>query len=445
MTGLPLQKRAFSLRGHLYLYLVAMLVLILVLWGNAHVSLQSTVTDFKSVTEREFVELRRMVLLRDVTYRTVEPIYRYMAWGNPDELALFEDNAVDVNQAFADVMSLDTLSEGQRALMDEALREWQRASNVGRAIFEIPNIPEELSHLTAAGDIFDRHISMVNNMLYEAHSLRVLSIESLQEAAIERHSATQRIMVVVFLGSLLIFGIASITMASQIIRPLDLIRNGIARIAEGDLSHRIGLDNGNELGELARGINNMAERLEQDQDALEEMAIIDSLTGLYNRREFERLLDEELHRARRYQHALSLLLIDIDKFKEVNDTLGHRAGDKALQVVSEVIRDISRKGDVVARYGGDELAVLLPETPIEDAMIIAERIRQRTGHEDIRLEDDSRMNLTLSIGAATISNEVISGEQLVDTADRAMYLAKTGGRNRVCRNDNQGRMPKVMP
>src|SRR5690606_747852 len=146
--------------------------------------------------------------------------------------------------------------------------------------------------------------------------------------------------------------------------------------------------------------NTMAARLEEDQIALGQLAIRDGLTDLYNRREFERLLAEEIHRASRYRHPLSMLLIDIDKFKVINDTIGHRAGDQALRLVSFEMRTCSRKGDVVARYGGDELAVLMPETPMEDAFVLAERIRKRVLRQRLEVEDGKCVDLTLSIGVA---------------------------------------------
>jgi two-component system, cell cycle response regulator len=446
MVGAFRQKTR-SLSGHITVYLTGMLLLILFLLGTAWLTLKSTINDYNALADREFIEIRRLVYLRDTTLASVEPIYRYLAWGNPDESGLFEHRVEEVEQAFDDVLLLPSVTAEQRALLAITRGEWLAAVNVGRAIFMISNqTPVDGEDLIVASEMFQNHITTATNTLYEAHNIRISAITQLRDEINERHQLMGIIMAACFGGALLIFAVASFTMARHVFRPLRQLGDGINRYGQGELSHRIEIDTRNELGELAHGINLMAERLERDQIELEDLAIRDSLTNLYNRREFERLLEEEMHRALRYEHPLSMLLIDIDKFKEINDNLGHRAGDHALQLVAAVIAGISRKGDIISRYGGDELATLLPETPIEDAMSLAERIRSQVSRQQLMADDGENIALSLSIGVATTSDTINSGEELVDAADRAMYLAKTGGRNRVRRNESGGsELPKAMP
>lgn len=440
------RQKTFSLSGQFSIYLIAMLLLILFLLGTSWLTLKSTIDNYNDLAEREFMEIRRLVFLRDVTLASVEPIYRYLSWGNQAEAGLFEQQVEEVAQAYVDVLELSSVTAEQHALLASAQGEWLAAVDVARAIFQITNeSPADGEDLITASEMFQNHISMATNTLYEAHNVRIRTIEQNQKKIAERHHIMLVIMSACFIGSLIIFAVASFTINRYFLRPLHLLREGILRYGEGKLSHRIEIETRNELGDLARGINHMAERLEQDQIELGELAIRDSLTNLYNRREFERLLAEELHRGLRYEHPLSMLLIDIDKFKEINDKFGHRAGDHALQLVAAVISEISRKGDVIARYGGDELAALLPETPIEDAMILAERIRKQISRQYLNSDEGVRIGLTLSIGVATTSAEIMSCEQLVDAADRAMYLAKTGGRNRIRRNESGGAVPRAMP
>ncbi len=447
MAG-SIRQKTLSLSGQFSVYLTGMLVLIVFLLGTSWLTLKSTIDNYNDLAEREFIEIRRLVFLRDVTLASVEPIYRYLTYGNQVEAGLFEQRVEEVEQAFEDVLELSSVTAEQLALLAAAQAEWQAAVNVGHAIFKIKKeSPVDGEDLVTASDMFQNHISIATNTLYEAHNVRIATIEQYQQNMAHRHQIMLIIMSGCFTGGLLIFAIASFTMSRHVLRPLQLLSDGILNYGEGNLSHRIEIETRNELGDLARGINHMAERLERDQIELEQLAIHDSLTNLYNRREFERLLDEELYRGLRYEHPLSMLLIDVDKFKEINDKYGHRAGDQALQLVSVVIREISRKGDVIARYGGDELAVLLPETPIEDAMIIAERIRKQISRQNLNSEEGEKIALTLSIGVATTSADIISGEKLVDAADRAMYLAKTGGRNRIRRNESRVRelLPRAMP
>jgi len=151
----------------------------------------------------------------------------------------------------------------------------------------------------------------------------------------------------------------------------------------------------------------------------------DALTGIGNRRAIDERLGEEIDRANRYGHPLSLLMIDIDDFKLVNDRLGHAAGDQTLQAVSSTIERSIRTIDIAARYGGDEFVVILPETHLDGAAIVAERIRVAT------TENESPLPVTVSVGAAELLVPESSPAPLLDRADTALYRAKRSGKNRV--------------
>ncbi|BBH71132.1 hypothetical protein ACTI_78170 [Actinoplanes sp. OR16] len=159
-------------------------------------------------------------------------------------------------------------------------------------------------------------------------------------------------------------------------------------------------------------------------------AITDGLTGLRSRRYFEEALAGESARAERYHLPLSMLLLDIDHFKSVNDTYGHNGGDRVLVEVTHRLRELVRPGDVVARYGGEEFAVLLPATGPEQAREIAERVRRGVGAAPIAVADSRVHQVTVSIGVAGMPATATTAE-LVLTADRALYAAKNAGRNRV--------------
>lgn len=161
---------------------------------------------------------------------------------------------------------------------------------------------------------------------------------------------------------------------------------------------------------------------------VQRLATIDQLTGLYNRNSFFRLAEHELERARRYQHPLAVLLIDADRFKLVNDTYGHRAGDLALRTIADRCRAGLRTSDIFGRYGGEEMVVLLPETDLATATRVAERLRELVDHEVIT--DSAAFGVTCSFGVA----EYRTAERLdhlLERADRALYRAKHAGRNRV--------------
>jgi diguanylate cyclase (GGDEF)-like protein len=167
----------------------------------------------------------------------------------------------------------------------------------------------------------------------------------------------------------------------------------------------------------------------------------DHLTGLLTRREMDRVLDEELVRSHRYGHPMGLVLLDLDHFKQINDSYGHVSGDAALRAVSAVVSQCARDTDRAARYGGDELAILLPETDQVGACILAERIRARVAATGVVPPPDASVTtglipLTLSVGVASLPGSTPSTpSEFIARADAALYQAKRNGRNQVVCSD----------
>jgi diguanylate cyclase (GGDEF)-like protein len=165
-------------------------------------------------------------------------------------------------------------------------------------------------------------------------------------------------------------------------------------------------------------------------DKLEKLATTDSLTGLCNRRQFMVLADRELGRFRRYGRPLSMLLLDIDKFKAVNDSFGHDVGDQMIQHVGNLCEENKRSPDVVARVGGEEFAILLPETDLESSCIVAERLRRMVAERPLET-GGMRVAVTVSVGVAELSSAMGGTSDLMKLADRMLYEAKRSGRNRI--------------
>jgi len=179
------------------------------------------------------------------------------------------------------------------------------------------------------------------------------------------------------------------------------------------------------------------QRLTEENSYLQEAAIRDHLTGLYNHNHFYVHLDEDFIRASRYRTPLSLIMMDIDYFKEINDTHGHRAGDMVLKDLARLIKKTVRKADIVARYGGEEFAIIMTNTDITGALDEAERLRKKIESHVFKPFPD--IKVTISLGVATYPNthitDISSGGDLVTRADEALYRAKHKGRNRTVVDD----------
>ena len=172
-------------------------------------------------------------------------------------------------------------------------------------------------------------------------------------------------------------------------------------------------------------------RVVQYQQHLEHQALVDSLTGLFNRGAFERKMEEEFERAQRYHHPLSVLLLDVDNFKTVNDTYGHHWGDEVLKKIAELLKTKTRRSDYPARYGGEEFVLVLPETDLESALNVETKVRAEIKAAILGTKAKS-FSITVSAGVSSTCNKEYSDwRQLLEDADQALYLAKSRGKDRA--------------
>ena len=228
-----------------------------------------------------------------------------------------------------------------------------------------------------------------------------------------------------------------------IARPLDRLTKAAGEVAAGDLTVDLpAAPGGGEVGYLTDVFNHMVyrlrdgraeldrinETLRKKNDELELLSTTDSLTGLANHRSLMKRLDDEVARFRKERKGFSVLVGDVDHFKQYNDAFGHPAGDEVLQTIGEIMRDSTRKTDCCARYGGEEFVIVLPDTAVADAMDTAEHIRARVAAKKF-----NGRKMTLSIGVATFPEDADDAEAIIAVADEALYQAKREGRDRTVR------------
>jgi diguanylate cyclase (GGDEF)-like protein len=242
---------------------------------------------------------------------------------------------------------------------------------------------------------------------------------------------------------LLTIGLLTALAGLLITRPLERLTEAAARVAAGDLTTDFPAGGSGEVGYLTRAFGTVVSRLreKESQGELEKLSLTDALTGLYNRRHLMGTLASEVQRSRRQRRAFTVLLADVDKFKQYNDTHGHLAGDAALVKIAEIFRRTTRSVDCVARYGGEEFVVMLVECPIATAALVAERIRSRVAAQEL-----GTSKVTVSIGLAEYPDGGDTPEELIATADAAMYQAKSSGRDKVVvAGSMQQRAPEKKP
>jgi diguanylate cyclase (GGDEF) domain len=236
----------------------------------------------------------------------------------------------------------------------------------------------------------------------------------------------RNLTILMVLALVLGIGLIAWLLGLLIVRPLTRLAQGAAEVATGSLAVDLPEVGGGEVGDLTKVFNNMVDRLRESREELERLSTLDGLTGLANRRHLLSRLALESSRAKRGHHIFAVLMVDVDHFKDYNDSYGHLAGDEVLVRIAEILRESCREVDCAARYGGEEFLVLLTETGMEGAVEVAERVRARLASETF-----AGGTITLSVGVASYPDFGETPEAVIMSADVALYQAKHMGRDRV--------------
>ena len=340
-------------------------------------------------------------------------------------------------------INLDSLSDMLGQLSPDRSRDLYLITEQGRVIISSAGSPADVMKTTlpetTTRELSEREGQTIVQsrpkgrevvaVLRRIPQLHWAAVAETPRAETAREAGVLRFRTVLLLSTLILgVGLLAYMVGLFVTRPLERLTEAAARVAAGDLSVELPAGGGGEVGYLTRAFSTLVSRLREKEahGELEKLSLTDSLTGLYNRRHLMGTLASEVQRSRRLRRAFAVLLADVDRFKQYNDTHGHLAGDSALVKIAEVFRKTTRQVDCVARYGGEEFVVMLLEANTETATLVAERIRGRVAEQDL-----GEGKLTLSIGVAEYPDGGDTPEELIATADAAMYKAKNAGRNQV--------------
>ncbi len=408
------------------------MLLLLVLLGGSIFYYQGIVNrTFEEVEHEALVEMHSIMHLEGVIPRVEDPLQNYLIYGNPAERENFNRLSLELDEAFKEVPGTIFYEEKERELIRLAWEEWQKARPAAEALLALPH---PMGNPTSAEAMkrFDAQIDHMIESVGRAHYISHQELKEMTESArILRGKITLFIFIILGVGLFLVI-VSSIALVRTVLVPLRILEEGANHLSSGRLSHRVVLDNQDELGQLAKTFNTMAGELEKSHAALQNLAIRDGLTGLYNYRVFNAMLGDEIERSQRFNRPVSLLMLDIDHFKRVNDSHGHPAGDAILKGLSERLGFQARSIDRVCRYGGEEFTVILPETDLEAAAHVAERLRATVEAEPFDVNTGEPMRMTVSIGVAAFPKDGDSAPDLLAAADQLLFVAKRAGRNRIC-------------
>ncbi len=423
--------RVLSIRQRLGLGMALLVLPLLLFTASGYLLFQFAIETLEESHEEIRDELLPVFHLQELILQAQMPANDYLILGKIEERAKFEHLSNEINAGFEQAVTAPFDMPEKRIILTQARDMWAEGERLSRTILALP---DPLGN-RAGGDLMvrmDKTLRLASNHL---SAIRVLVLDELEE----QHAVAHKLHLWVGLAIILFLCfvsagvfIGTILVQRWVVAPLRELENGAKQFTLGNLEHRIPIQSSDEISGVAHTLNDMAFALRRDRDNLRNLSIRDQLTGLFNRKEFQRLLDLEIARSQRHGRILALLMVDVDYFKAVNDRYGHPVGDVVLRNVADRIFNALRPNDVVARYGGEEFIVMLPETNGAGAIAIAERLCEQVRATPMDITHGIRPEVTVSVGVAVYPLDTDTAESLIAAADRALYAAKDAGRDRCC-------------
>lgn len=397
-----------------------------------YVVFKNTVNEFKEAINHSLYEMNTIRRIQNNVHLAIMAPNDYVMHADRNERDNYNETARQVSDDLKKLSGMVFSKDHKEEYMyiDRATEHWNNVHERAVRLLEHPN-PLGNRHLAMETELLDRTADRVISSLESLHGLVIQAVREEEENARQ----LQMIMIALIFGgtaltALLILWLNSM-LGKSVIKPISCIKAAARKIGDGHFNTRLDWARKDEIGELSRSFDEMTVQLQNAHEELERLSRKDSLTGILNRREFDRLMRAEFNRAERYNKKLSIILIDLDHFKEINDSHGHQTGDSVLRTVVTVIEKAIRDVDQFARYGGEEFVLMLPESDSRDAMALAARLCGLVGSTEFRNQGGNIFNVTISAGVASFPEYEIDELNLMIAADQALYRAKRNGRNRA--------------
>ena len=419
-----------SLRQRFILTAAMMLVPLAILVVVQYSVFNNTITHLNNVIEHSSLELTGIKQLQHVMHMAVMAPNDYLVHGEVIERENYATSSSKVTMTINGMLKVMAQHPDELDLLQQVNQFWRQVDQKAHNI------------LATTNPVGNKAMAKEMELLDTASGQAILVLEQMfnivtQEIAEESEDAEYLsiIMTALIIGGTTLSALLILwlnrALANAVVKPICCLKNAANRVGEGDFSSCLSWPRQDEIGELSQSFDAMTKYLGKVHAELELLACQDGLTGILNRREFDRLFPIEFSRAVRYKHNLSLIMIDLDHFKEVNDKHGHVTGDTVLQIFATLVKKTIRDIDRFARFGGEEFVLILPEADREGACVLAERIRALVEGTNFGEPDGEPVRITISAGIANYPEHGASEKEIIDAADKVLYQAKHGGRNRV--------------
>ncbi len=386
------------------------------------------IAPFHDVASRHGSQMAPLQQQRLTIWETLAPVDEYVEDGDPLHIPAYRHLRQAIETGFASLHEALRDEPEKQAVLVRAREDWADADRFATDLVSVTGAAA-MGERTETLQRFHGSVAAANDKLAAIHDRIAQIIADDHGMAVRSYERSIWIAGLATSLSLLMLVCGVLVIGRILAASVDRLVDGAARFAAGERGHRIEVQVPPELRRVADEFNHMIRQIHASEKILADMAHLDTLTAIGNRRAFDQAFNEQRIEVLRHGQALSMLAVDIDHFKRINDSWGHAVGDDVLRAVARAIRESLRPTDMAFRMGGEEFAILLPRTDSSKAVEVAERLRRAI--EATRVETpQGAISATASIGVAQAS-ERPDQDWLLKAADKALYRAKGAGRNRV--------------